>query len=256
LKATHKPIKLYSYPTSPFAQKVSCYLKYKNLDFEFIGVNPMTNAEIRFTKQKQVPVLEIGGEWRKESSELGMWLDELYPDKSIIPSDDSGREKILKIDRWITDSLIPTNFRRVVEWENTFFSIQNGWKLARAVHAASRIPWYARLLWPFAVKKAPFIVNMVKALDLNESMADRVARLQSEFIEHLGNGPFLGGQDQPTLADLSAFPIIVAPHFMGMKTVTPMLNDPIVREWSRLVHTHLPENPLLIDDRLLAQRSL
>lgn len=38
-------IQLFSYPTSPYAQKVGCYLKYKKLDFELVGLFVFT-AEI------------------------------------------------------------------------------------------------------------------------------------------------------------------------------------------------------------------
>lgn len=41
-------IQLFSYPTSPYAQKVACYLKYKNLDFKFIPVIPLANGENEF----------------------------------------------------------------------------------------------------------------------------------------------------------------------------------------------------------------
>ena len=136
MRLSQTPIRLYSYPTSPYAQKVGCYLKYKKLDFELVGVNPITSAEIRFTGQKRVPVLKIGDEWRLESSELGLWLDELYPEIPIMPADKTARGEVLAIDQWVSESLIPTIFRRAIEWENPIYSIENGWKLARAVPVA------------------------------------------------------------------------------------------------------------------------
>ena len=245
------PIRLYSYPTSPYAQKVGCYLKYKKLDFELVGVNPITSAEIAFTGQKRVPVLKIGDEWRLESSELGLWLEELYPEIPIMPADEAARAEVLAVDQWVSESLIPTIFRRAVEWENPIYSIQNGWKLARAVHNASPLPWYARVLWPLAVKRAPFILRMVGELDLTESIAERITRMQKEFAEHLDDGPFFAGQSKPTLADLSAYPIVVSSHLMGMKTMGSLIDDPVLASWSRRVQTHLPDNPLLVPDKLL-----
>ena len=245
------PIRLYSYPTSPYAQKVGCYLKYKKLDFELVGVNPITSAEIRFTGQKRVPVLKIGDEWRLESSELGLWLDELYPEIPIMPADKTARGEVLAIDQWVSESLIPTIFRRAIEWENPIYSIENGWKLARAVHNASPLPWYARALWPLAVKRAPFILRMVGELDLTESIAGRITRMQKEFAKHLDDGPFFAGQNKPTLADLSAYPIVVSSHLMGMKTMGSLIDDPVLASWSRRVQSHLPNNPLLVPDRLL-----
>ena len=134
-----KKIKLYSYPTSPYAQKVSCYLHYKKLDFEFVPVNPMTNAEIAFTQQRQVPVLEIDNEWRKESSELGIWLDELYPQKPLLPQGQLARNTVIEVDQWVSQSLIPSVFRYAVEWQNPIHSISNGWRLSKAVSNATKL---------------------------------------------------------------------------------------------------------------------
>lgn len=41
---------------------MGCCLYYKNLPFEFVPVNPMDAREIAFTRQTQVPVLQIGDE--------------------------------------------------------------------------------------------------------------------------------------------------------------------------------------------------
>lgn len=247
-------IQLFSYPTSPYAQKVGCYLKFKNLDFKLVAVNPMTNDQIKFTRQRQVPVMQVGDEWRKESSELGLWLEETYPEIPMLPVGQSEREKVMQIDKWVSDVLIPSMFRGACEWQSTFNSITNGWKLSRAVSNATKLPYFVRLIWPFGVKRAPFIVNMVKQLDLSESMDDMMQRLQAEFIGHLDGGDFLGGESQPSMADLSAFPIIVSGHMMGMRAKRFLLDHPQIKAWALRVHSHLPENPLLVPDKLIKRR--
>jgi len=249
-------IQLFSYPTSPYAQKVACYLKYKQLEFKFIGVNPISSAEIAFTRQRQVPVMQIGDEWRKESSELGIWLDELYPERPILPNDQQSRDDILLIDQWISNSLIPSVFRYAVEWQNAWYSITNGWRLSRAVSNATPLPLYVRILWPWGVKRAAFIVNMVEKMDLTESIPDMNKRLQDEFLKHLAGGPFLGNQANITLADLSAFPIITNGHFMGMKTKQSLKEHPEILAWAKRVYAELPMNPTLVPDKLLRHHNL
>lgn len=244
-------IQLFTYPTSPFAQKVGCYLKFKQLDFKLVGVNPITNEQIKFTRQRQVPVLQIGDEWRKESSDIGLWLEERYPEHPMLPSDVSGRDHILEIDKWVSESLIPSVFRNAYEWQNTYYSITNGWKLSRAVSHLTPLPRVARVLWPFGVKRAPFIVNMVEQLDLTEPMQDMLARLQTELVQHLDNGKYLGGQSKPTMADLSAFPIVVNGYMMGMKAKHFMLDRSEIQAWAERVSSHLPANPLLVADRYI-----
>lgn len=248
-------IQLFSYATSPYAQKVGCYLKYKQLDFKFIPVNPLTNEQIAFTRQRQVPVLQIDDDWRKESSELGLWLDELYPERPMLPSNKTAKDSILSIDEWISSKLIPSFFRYAVEWQNPVYSILNGWRLSRAVSNGTRLPLYVRLLWPFGVKRAPFIVKMVNELDLNESIPAMNTRLQNEFLAHLGDGPFLGGQAEISLADLSAFPPIASGWFMGMNTKQSLLAHPQIRAWAERVYAHLPANPLLVPDKILKRSS-
>jgi len=243
-------IKLYSYPTSPYGQKVACYLNYKRLDFTFIAVNPMTSAQIAFTGQRKVPVLEMDGEWRTESSELGLWLDQRYPERSILPNDKVARNAILDVDQWVSNSLIPSVFRYAVEWQNPWHSITNGWRLSRAVSHSTPLPFYARALWPFAVKRAGFIVAMVEQMDLTESIPEMNARLQTEFVKRLAGGPFLVGQQEVSLADLSAFPPIVHSHFMGMKTQQSLREHPEILTWAKRVHGQLPRNPFLISENL------
>ena len=247
-------IQLFSYPTSPYAQKVGCYLKFKQLDFRFVAVNPLTNVEILFTRQRQVPVLQIGDEWRKDSSELGIWLENFFPQRPILPSDPMQRAHILQIDQWISDHLIPSGFRYAVEWQNTWYSITNGWRLARAVSDARPLPLYVRLIWPWGVKRAPFIVDMVNQLNLNESMVDMNARLQKEFLSHLDSGPFLGASSTVTLADLSAFPIVTSGYFMGMKSKQSLIEHSEIHEWAKRVYAELPSNPLLVPDKLLRRK--
>ena len=121
---------------------------------------------------------------------------------------------------------------------------------------STTLPFYARVLWPFAVKKASFIVSMVNEMDLNESLADMNKRLQDEFVSKLAGGPFFAGQDKISLADLSAFPVVVNSHFMGMKTKQALRDHPEILAWAKRVHAQLPNNPFLVPDHLLVTMSL
>ena len=77
-------IKLYGYATSPYVRKVGCFLYYKGVDFTHVPVNPINPREtLGHTGGNSVPVLEVDGECRRESSQLGHWLDELFPEKPI-----------------------------------------------------------------------------------------------------------------------------------------------------------------------------
>ena len=62
------PINLYGYATSPYVRKTGAFLYYKQLPFTLVPVNP-SDPENTLGKfgGTQVPVLEIGDEWRRES---------------------------------------------------------------------------------------------------------------------------------------------------------------------------------------------
>jgi len=96
------PVKLYSFPTSPYGWKVGCYLAYKQLDYEFIGVSPITYKQIAFANKKQVPVLSIGEKWMFESSDIGIWLDETFPEKPLLGKSEAEKEVILSLDKWVS----------------------------------------------------------------------------------------------------------------------------------------------------------
>ena len=250
-----EPITLFGYATSPYVNKVSTFLNYKGLAHQFTHVRPKTNEAIKFTGQTQVPVLMIGDEWRTDSSPLGHWLDERFPDKPLMPTDPAARETAIRIDDWISDQLIPARFREAVEWDKPLNSTRNGWRLARIVHFGTPLPLAWRVLWPFAVKKAPFIVHMVNALDLSEPIADMRQRMMDELEGHLAGGPYLGGLDAPTIADFSAYSLLITSWLVGMRGSFPWRDMPALKAWMKRVQSHLTGNPIAIDDRFF-KRSL
>ena len=253
-KAKH--IRLYTFPTSPYAMKVGCYLAYKKLAYELVGVSPISFKQIAFAKKRQVPVLSIGDEWKQESSEIGIWLDETFPERGMLPEDASKRNLVLSIDSWISQQLIPTMFRAVVDWPSTRVGLSNGWKLSRAVNESTPIPFWVQKMWPIFVKKAPFIVAMVDELDRSVPLKSAQQKIVSEFKAHLGDGPFLGGLEQPTLADLSAYPIITFPYRFGMQGDADWRGAPSISSWIKAVEKHLPKNPFLVGAHLLTGSNL
>lgn len=247
-------ITLYGYYTSPYVQKVRCYLDYKQLRYAHVAVRPVSNEEIRFTGQKRVPVLKIDDEWRLESSSIGHWLDERFPDRALLPADADARAHILAIDDWISDIFIPARFREAVDWDRPVNSIRNGWRLAAIVNSATPIPPHWRLLWPFFVRKAPFIVAMMADIDRSEPMPAMRARLAAELSTRLEGGPYLGGQPAPTLADLSVFPILAFSWMAGFAGRPAWRDRDELVDYARRVAGHLPDNPTPAPERFITRR--
>ena len=247
-------IKLYGYSTSPYVRKVAACLYYKQLDFEHVPVSPIDpKATIGFTNGTQVPVLSIGDDWKTDSTPIALWLDEQFPERPLLPEDTAQRAAIIKIDDWISHSFLPSYFRAAVDGKKDLAFKFRGWRLAAILSAHTPMPEHVRHRWPDLVSMAPFIVKMVEKLDRTESLKDMNMRIGMEMISHLGSGPFLGGSDQPTLADLSLFPQLVFPYMAGLTDTIPTDMVPALKTWARDVAKHLPRNPILVPDDFIVE---
>lgn len=243
-------VNLYGYATSPFVRKTGCFLYYKNIEFTHIPVDPTDpDATIGFTGQTQVPVLEIDGDWRLESSAHAHWLDELFPEKPLCPAVHS--EKIQEIDQWITDSFLLSIFRYPIDGENNLQFKHSAWRLAALLSAHTPLSESARHHWPDALRQAPFIQSMAKRMDLTESIPDMQIRLTHELIEQLGNGPFLAGLEEPTMLDLAVFPQLVWGYMFGLVETLSAAAHPAIKTWLQRVAKRLPDNPTLVADEMM-----
>ena len=179
-------IKLYGYATSPYVRKTGCFLYYKGLEFTHVPCNPIKPAEtIGFTNGTQVPVLEIDGGWRRESSEHALWLDELFPEKPLCPSDHA--DKIAEIDHWISDTFLLNMFRPAIDGMVSLSARFRGWRLAALLSAHTPLPEEVRNSWPDFVSQAPFIKAMADHMDLAEPAADAQIRIGLELADHIGD---------------------------------------------------------------------
>jgi len=246
-------IKLYAFPTSPYAIKVACTLAFKKIDYEFVGVSPITFKQVKFTGKRQVPVLQISEKWKLESSEIGYWIDEQFPDAPLLGTSSKERAQIIALDNWVSERLIPSVFRLIVDWPSIGTGVSNGWKLAKAVHFATPLPIWVRMMWPFLIRRAPFIASIVEGLDRSKSLQDSQSELITEFVELLDDGPYMGGMEMPSLADISAYSSIVFPFRFGLEGDANWFDNPRVVEWINNINQYLPDNPFLVGDDLLSR---
>ena len=242
-------VKLFGYATSPYVRKTACFLYYKGIDFSHVPVNPIKpKATIGHTNGTQVPVLEVDGEWKRESSDHALWLDELFPEKPLYPLEH--RAKIDEIDRWISDTFLISLFRRAIDGNITTQFFRRAWRLAALVSADTPLPWPVRLIWPVGLRKAPFIQHMGQHMDLTESHEDMQVRILSELVEHIGEGPYMGGLNQPTMLDFAVFPQLVFNYMFGLEEELSAAKHPVIKGWLKRVSQHLPNNPALAADKM------
>ena len=216
-----RSITLYAYVTSPYAMKVHCYLLYKQVPFDVFYVNPI-RPERELPIGRQIPVLKIGGDARGQSSAIGEWLDEKFPDTArLIPEDEPLQREVFRLDQWITDTLIPSVFYSVYPQTGSAFvrSISNAMRLGYCVSKTTTngLPMGIRFLWPLLLRNAGFVRRIV--FPVAEQGTARECRMNalSYLDTTLRDRQYLAGTDDPSLADLSAWPCLVVPDRMKLK---------------------------------------
>ena len=244
------PINLYGYATSPYVRKTGAFLYYKQLPFTLVPVNP-SDPENTLGKfgGTQVPVLEIGDEWRRESSDHALWLDEKFPERPLCPAEH--RDQILELDDWVSNSFLMLSFRGALDHDDSLQRRFRFWRLAAIVSAHTPLPEEIRNQWPELVQNAPFIQAMKQHIDMEESTRDMQMRVMGELIAHIGDGPFIGGFAEPTMLDLAIVPQLLFGYFTGLEEKLSVFQIPQLKDWILRVADHLPENPVLAHDMVM-----
>ena len=245
-----KSVKLYGYANSPFVRKTACFLYYKEIEFEHIPVNPIEpHTTIGFTNKTRVPVLKIGEDWKLESSEHAFWLDEVFPEKPLCPR--TGESRIREIDNWISNTYLTSLFRLAIDGEINLDFRRIAWRLAALISAHTPLPEKIRNKWPDILQHAPFIQDMACHMNLDESYKDMQSKIILELANHIGEGPYIGGFETPTMLDLAVYPNIIWNYTFGLDDQLSVAKNPIIMSWLQRISKHLPANPCLTPDNMM-----
>jgi glutathione S-transferase len=243
-----EPVTLYTYAMSPYAAKVHCFLLYKRVPFEPFYINPL-RVKRDLPVGHQIPVVTIADESRADSTPIGLWLDERFPDAPrLLPEAGDERERLLKIDDWISHCLIPGSFRffpgdGLDHW-------RNGWRLARVMDRTARggLPLALRAAWPVVIRRVAFVRRLLAMADDGLPLAESKRRLYRRFVELLDGGPFLAGRDAPSLPDLAAYPQFALFWATGFRGSEDILEHPAIMDWLARMKPHVAGTPPLVPD--------
>lgn len=97
--------KLYHFPLSPFCRKVRLSLAEKRIEVELHDERYWEQDPdfLRRNPAGKVPVLRIDGMMMSESSAICEYLEEKYPDPSLMPHDVEGRYEVRRLVSWFDD---------------------------------------------------------------------------------------------------------------------------------------------------------
>ena len=91
--------RLYQFPLSHFCEKARWLLDYKELDF--VAQNMIPGVHRAFTQlktgQNKLPILKDGERWIADSTQIALYLDDQYPEHTLLRLDQSLREQALEI---------------------------------------------------------------------------------------------------------------------------------------------------------------
>ncbi|MEE4378078.1 MAG: glutathione S-transferase family protein [Candidatus Competibacteraceae bacterium] len=244
-------ILLYVDATDPYSAMVNCWLDYKGLEFSVIHVSPLSRRQIGFTAQSTLPVLKIGDEWRVGSLQIGLWLEERFPDKPLLGRTRAQRELILQLNLWVDNQMISALLGGYLRNGRFLDKVRNGWRLSAVLNRARPFSPLVRLIWPIILQRR--LNNNASVAAAQQPMHEIDLQVCREWLERLGQGPFLGELNEPSLADLGAFPQWLLPYRLGLHWHHAFLEFPAILNWMQRVQATLPANPLLVSEDFLVR---
>lgn len=70
---------------------------------------------------------------------------------------------------------------------------------------------------------------------MSESYSDMQARIFTELVGHLGDGPYMGELEHPTMLDFAIFPQIVFGYMFGLEENLRTAMHPDIKAWLKRV---------------------
>jgi len=97
--------KLYHVPLSPFCRKVRLSLGEKRIECDLVEERYWEQDPdfLRRNPAAKVPVLRIDGRTLAESAAICEWLEEVYPEPSLMPSEPDERYEVRRLVGWFDD---------------------------------------------------------------------------------------------------------------------------------------------------------
>ena len=163
-----------------------------------------------------------------------------------MPSDGQERERLLAIDSWVSNHLIPGSFR---SYPGVGIDrILNGWKLSYVMTNTARggLPLWLRAAWPLVIGRVGFVRRVVAMAEDGLPVRESKRKLYDDFVARLEDGAYLGGRDVPSLPDLSAYPQFALYYATGFRGGDDILDQPELMAWLGRMRPYVEGEPPLV----------
>lgn len=170
----------------------SCYvdiLRFEQHEAAFVKINP----------NGQVPVLVHEGKTIVESSVINEYLDDVFPETSLRPSDPVARARMRVWSKWVDEILMQSV--SMIGWQVRFRPFAQSIDKAEFAERMKRVP----------LKEIREKWEITAGPGFSEAQLEDSRRKTRWFIERmektLSEGPCLAGENY-SLADINAYPMI------------------------------------------------
>lgn len=126
-------IKLYQFEMSPFCTKIAMILNVKKVPYQVIEVPVSKSYTVKkYSATSKLPTIEHEGNFIDDSTDIAYYLDEVFPDRPLIPIDEKLWVKCHLYEDWADESLnfymmklrwLPQNQDR---WSNELAKFDSG----------------------------------------------------------------------------------------------------------------------------------
>ena len=119
---------LYGYFRSSTSYRTRIAMNLKGVDYDYIAVNlaqdeQLKNEFLALNPQGLVPVLQADDLLLFQSPAILEWLEEAYPENSLLPKDAAGRMQVRALSAMIGCDIHPLNNRRILQYLRNELSV-------------------------------------------------------------------------------------------------------------------------------------
>lgn len=233
-------ITLYQYATSPFCEKVRRALGYKGIDYELHEVERFAPGKyVDISPLGKYPVIDHDGTKVFDSTDIVEHLDEVFPDKPLLPDHPAEAAMAHVIEDWADESLYFYEMTMRLAWQHNLER--------RAVHE------FVATIPGLTVEQAvPLIVKAVGDKVAEQGLGTKPAAVIARDVERhfVALDGMLEGSEWLVGDRLSVADIAVAPQIRALlyaEEVVPLADRCFrVRQWLERVDTVAPDHRLAI----------
>lgn len=190
---------LYQFPLSHFCEKARWLLDHKELDF--VAHNLIPGVHRAFTQlktgQNTLPILKDQERWIADSTQIALYLDDVYPEHTLLRSDPLLRQKAIEINTLANDL-----GKYVRRWGLAYALAESDEPLEIMIGEKGYLRKFERFSKPIIknlVSKG-YQVDSDKVVEAKTKMDDIISELNLKLIDNQGR--YLVG-DRLGLADIA-----------------------------------------------------